>query len=319
MIRIVGSLTTMPDKFSKIVRTLQSLHDQTRKLDAIYLSLPTRSRRLNVDYPPIPKEIGDLCTIVPCGDYGPITKLLGGILSENDPSTVIISFDDDMIYPRTIVQALLNHHEKYPDSALGSSGMLLKYECPMCAITPNEDNFLYRVPKFATPPEGRRVDSIYGYPGALYVRKFFPMIKNSNNQQESLTEILEKEFLNYALINHDMFMNDDIVISGYLSLRGIERRIFPNMPTVSFVLDEENGIRLRTESEISYNLDKFFQRMNASIATSKALGMYSITESVDVSETVVGISIVLVLSILVMVVFIIYIIRSPTSNQVPFF
>lgn len=296
--RIIASLTTMPDKIPKLIRTLESLNKQTRKLDAIYLSYPNKSRRLGIQYPPVTSEISDLCTTVNCTDYGPITKIVGGLLQEDDPETVIITFDDDMIYPETLVETLINHHKKYPNSAIGSSGMLLKYNCPMCAITPNEDNFLYRIPKFHVPKEGRKVDSIYGYPGALYVRKFFPK-----------KDKLEAEFLNYALVNNDMLMNDDITISGYLSLHNIERRIFPDMPIVSFVLD--NGVRERVSSEISYDLDRFFQRMNQAINTSKSLGMYAITEPLDMSETIVGISFIIVLVLLVIALLVVYLVYAP--------
>lgn len=301
--RVVATLTTMPDRYFKVIKTLQSLNRQTYKLDAIYLSLPQRSRRLNIEYPPVPPEISDLCTIVPCIDYGPITKILGGLLQEVDPETIIMSFDDDMIYPPDLVDSLLYHHDKYPNSALGSSGMLLRYNCPMCAITPNEDNFFYRIPKFKVPDEGRKVDSIYGYPGALYLRKFFPH-----------KDLLETEFLHYVLVNNDMFMNDDIVISGFLSLHDIERRIFPNMPVVSFVLDEDSNMRIRTTNEISYDLDRFFQRMNAAITTAKSIGMYAITEPLDISETIVGISMIIVLCVLVIIILFIYIVKSPLST-----
>lgn len=296
--RCVASITTMPDKIHKLTRTLQSLNQQTHKLDAIYLSLPEQSRRLGIPYPDVPSEITRLCTVVKCDDFGPITKILGGLLKESDQETVIITFDDDMIYPATTVETLMKHHNQYPDSAIGSSGMLLKYSCPMCAITPNEDNFFYRIPKFSVPQEGRRVDSIYGYPGALYVRKFFPP-----------KERLEQDFLNYALINNDMLMNDDIVISGYLSIHDIERRIFPNMPIVSFVLDD--GVRSRVASEISYDLDRFFQRMNRSIETAKTVGMYSYTEPLDMSETIVGVSFVIAIAILIVLILFVYLIRTP--------
>lgn len=301
--RVVASLTTMPDRYPKVVKTLETLNRQTYKLDAIYLSLPRRSRRLDIEYPPVPPEISNLCTIVQCIDYGPITKILGGLLEEDDPETIIITFDDDMIYPPNLVETLLFHHKRYPNSAIGSSGMLLRYNCPMCAITPNEDNFFYRIPKFKVPDEGRKVDSIYGYPGALYIRKFFPH-----------KDLLEKEFLHYVLVDNNMFMNDDIVISGYLSLRNIDRRIFPNMPVVSFVLDDETNTRQRTTNEISYDLDKFFQRMNAAITTSKSLGMYTITEPLDISETIVGVSMIIVLCVLVIVALFIYIVKSPLST-----
>lgn len=294
-IRVVASLTTMPDRYDKIIKTLECLNNQTYTFDAIYLSLPERSKRLNILYPPVPDEVSRLCTIVKCQDYGPITKILGALLEEKDPDTVIITFDDDMIYSPDLVSSLMKHHQKYPDSAIGSSGMLLKYRCPMCAITPNENNFIYRIPKFRVPPTGRKVDSIYGYPGALYVRKFFP----SNNLQE-----LQDKFLNYALIDDNMFFNDDIVISGYLSLHNIERRIFPNIPYVSFVLSEKTGTRIRNDNEISYDLLNFFKRMNSAIVKSKSIGMYSVTEPMDISETVAGISGIILFCIFILFVFV---------------
>lgn len=300
-VRVVASLTTMPDRYHKIVKTLRSLNNQTYQLDAIYLALPERSKRLDIPYPTVTDEIAQLCTVVRCPDYGPITKILGGLLQESDPNTIIITFDDDMIYPPTLVSTLIQYHKQYPESALGSSGMLLRYNCPMCAITPNEDNFLYRIPKFSVPSQGRKVDSIYGYPGALYLRKFFP--------PNDLSE-LEKDFLYYALIDDDMFINDDITISGYLSLHNIDRRIFPNIPTVSFVLSDDTGTRTRTDNEISYNLDKFFQRMNSAIIKSKSLGMFSTTEPVDISESIAGVAATIILCVLILIAFIIYIVHS---------
>lgn len=291
--RVVASFTTMPDRYFKLPDTLKSLRSQTRPFDAIYLGLPKVSRRLEIAYPPCPAEVSDLCTVVECTDFGPITKLSGALLMETDPETVIISFDDDMVYSPDLVERLLVHHEQYPDSAIGSSGMLLRNKCPMCAINPNEDHFPYRISKFHIPPQGRRVDSVYGYPGALYVRKFFP-----DNAE------LEQQFLNYALTNHDMYLNDDIVISGYLSLKGIERRIFDDLPRVNFVKPVGSDTRIRSEHEISYNLGKFFERMNRAIVTAKDLGMYAVTEPLDQSETIFGIAFVVVVAIILIILFV---------------
>lgn len=298
--RVVASLTTMPDRYFKLPDTLNSLRSQTHPFDAIYLGLPKVSRRLQVDYPPCPSEVSDLCTVVECTDFGPITKLLGALLMESDPETVIISFDDDMVYPSDLVERLLQHHNRYPNSAIGSSGMLLRSRCPMCAINPNEDHFPYRISKFSIPPEGRRVDSVYGYPGALYVRKFFP----GHDQ-------LEEEFLNYALVDNDMYLNDDIVISGFLSLRNVERRIFDDLPRVGFVKPVGASTRIRSEHEISYNLGKFFARMNRSIVSAKDLGMYSTTEPLDQSETIFGIIVIVVVAILLIILFVLLAIFLP--------
>lgn len=298
-IRVTASLTTMPNQYDKTILTLKSLHNQTYKLDAIYLSLPEKSRRLQIEYPEVPDELNKLCTVVRCNDMGPITKLLGGLLAEQNPNTLIISFDNDMVYPDTMVENLVKNHLKYPNSAIGSAGMLLRYGCPMCAITPNENNYLYNISKFNVPLEGRVVDSIYGYPGALYVRKFFP--ENSE---------LNDKFLKYALINNETLLNDDIIISGYLSLNNIERRIFPNMPAVNFVL--QNGERKRTEAEISYDMDKFFQRMNISIDTAKSVGMYQETQPINFNESILGIGFIVIISIIIIIIICYLLINSPS-------
>ncbi len=294
-LRVVASLTTMPDRYQKIIKTLECLNNQSYSLDAIYLSLPTVSRRLGIPYPSPTDEMLKLCTIVPCTDFGPITKIAGGLLAEHDPETIVITFDDDMMYPPNMVEALVHKALLYPDAAIGSSGMLLRYNCPFCAITPNEDTFLYRIPKFVVPEDGRRVDSIYGYPGALYRRGFFPP-----------TDRLEGEFFKYALIDHNTFMNDDITISGFLSLTNIPRIIFPNMPYVSFVVSEF-GERERTTNEISYDIDKFFQRMNLAITKCKSIGMYAITEPMDVTESIAGVSVIFIICVALIIAALYYI------------
>jgi len=297
-LHVVGTLTTMPHQYDKVLRTLDSLHNQTYKLNKIYLSLPEVSRRLGTKYPPVPKEINDKCEIVKVLDHGPITKLSGALLAEQDPNTVIITFDNDMVYPETMVEKLIENHKKYPNSAIGSAGMLLRFNCPFCAINPNENNYLYNISKFQIPPEGRNVDSIYGYPGALYLRKFFPE-----------KDKLHDDFFKYALINESTLLNDDITISGYLSLNNIERRIFPNMPSVDFV--KQDGERKRTEAEISYNMDKFFQRMNIAIDTTKEIGMYKTTEPLNFNETIFGVAAVIVISIIIIFVICYLLINPP--------
>jgi hypothetical protein len=286
--KIVGSLTTMPDHYDKLLRTLKSLHEQTVPLDNIYLALPETSRRLGTLYPPLTEDISRLCTVVPCIDYGPITKLMGALLSESDPETIIVTFDDDIIYPKTLVEKLLIHHKEYPKSAIGSSGMLLTYTCPWCAITPNENSGIRASAKFPIPAEGRPVDSIYGYPGALYLRSFFPS-----------KDRLESDLLKYPLMDDSLLCNDDITISGYLSLRGIERRIFNDIPEIQHY--EEHGVRVRQESELSYDLNTCMTRMNTAIEQCKKLNMFSTLEPVSATETLGGIVLIVIIAIIIMI------------------
>lgn len=290
--RVIITFTSMPNQYEKVSKTLDSLLNQSYKADAIYFSLPEVARRTGEKYPPVPEEIRRKCQVISVTDYGPITKISGGLLMEDDSETIIITCDNDMVYPSEMVEKLVKKAKLYPNSAVGSAGMLLGYDagCPLCAITPNENNYLYNISKFHIPPEGRRVDSVYGYSMVGYRRNFFPK-----------KEKLEEEFYKYALMTPEMLLNDDIVISGYLSLHNIERRIFPDLPNVDFV--KENGERKRTEVEISINLDKFFQRMNSAIRTAKSVGMYATTEQVSADETILGVS-AIILIVIVIIIFI---------------
>lgn len=294
-LRVVGTITTMPDKYNLLSKTLDSLLAQTHKLDAIYLGLPHTSRRLGTPYPKLPKSIARRCVVVRCTDYGPVTKLVGALIKESDPRTVMISFDDDRHYPPDLVERLISHHHKHPEAAIGSSGMLLDSQCPNCAIYPNERSQIYRIPKFHVPKSGRRVDSIYGYPGALYLRKMFPPVDR-----------LEQEFFRYALEDKNMLMNDDITISGYLSLRKVERRIFADIPEVYHAIPEGMTERIHGESEISYNLDYFFQRMNACIRKCKEHGMFPQPEPVSKTETILGVGLILLFLVLAFVALVVY-------------
>jgi hypothetical protein len=237
-------------------------------------------------------------------DYGPITKIIGGIISEPRGDTVIITFDDDMIYPAEMVEALVRKHRQYPNSALGSSGALLYAGCPICAVAQNEDYFLYKMTRFPIPPQGRRVDSIYGYPGALYLRKFFPP-----------AELLEKNFLSYALCTTETYLNDDIIISGYLSKYHIERRIFSDLPRVDFVLNPATGKRVVNSSEISYDMEKFFRRLNAAVSVAKRQGLFPKMEPVRMTETIFGIALILVIAILLLIIVVIYLFQSPSHPR----
>jgi hypothetical protein len=108
----------------------------------------------------------------------------------------------------------------------------------------------------------------------------------------------------------EMLLNDDIVISGYLSLHNIERRIFSDLPHVNFVM--EGGVRKRTDAEISINMDKFFQRMNIAINKCKELGMYSTTEPMNVNETIFGVSAIIVIAVFIVICICIYLIYYQT-------
>lgn len=290
--RVVASLTTMPYSYKKLYHTLVSLNNQTRKLDAIYLTLPKFTKRMNEEYPPLPDKIKELCTVVDCDDYGPITKLFGGLIKEKDDDTCIITFDDDCIYPPKLVEFLLSKSKKNPHAAIGTSGLLIGKGFPWWGIVYNENYHFYRMISAKVPKKGREIDSLYGYAGVLYKRSFFPSID---------------ELIHYSSINKELFMNDDIVISGYLSLKNIPRIVFSNAPEVRFVTEE--GVHVRSEFELSNDPKNFVNRLKNSITSAEELGMFSKKAPMKIHDcmhnncTVASIAFVVIIFVIALIMF----------------
>jgi len=288
--RVVGTLTTMPYRYvnnNKLLDTLKSLNNQSYKLDKIYLGLPYRCERLNIDYPEVSEEIKNLCTIVRCEDYGPITKIIPALLMEEDSETIIISFDDDNFYPKFLVENMIKKHKLFPNVAIGSSGILLKNLLPDCGIYLNNGMAMAKIINLKISKNGRKVDSIYGCYGALYIRKFFPS-----------KEKLYDDFIKYALTDDYIRINDDISISGFLSMGNIERRIFSDLDII--YLSKDVNI-----NDISADFFKFIRRLNLSIITAKSIGMYKNTEEVYFSDTILF-KIFLILFIIVFIILLLY-------------
>lgn len=291
--RVVASLTTIPGREKKLLRTLRSLHAQTYKLDAIYLGIPQRSRRLGLPYPEFSQQIKDMCTIVICdADYGPGTKIIGGLISESDPDTVIITFDDDVIYSPILVSKLVELHKKHPESALGSSGILLKHGFPFYSTISNCPGHWNAMTGFTIDPQvGRKVDALCGFSSVLYVRKFFPT-----------SERLFDEFLRYPLLDDDVYYNDDIMISAYLSLKNTDRRVFDGIPLVNENKIHDPEIDGDDTNAISFDKVAFLQRFRRAITKTTEWGFFKTTEPVSTDETIGWRILILILIILGLIV-----------------
>lgn len=288
MVRVVASYTTIPGRYDELRASLLTLHSQTRPLDAIYLTLPRKAARLNKEYPPLPEDIVKMCTVVRCEtDYGPLTKIYGALMSEKDPETIIMSCDDDVAFAKTHVEVLLKHQLEHPNSAVTGTGALigkgLLFISLVSIVEPfNEWNNFFG---FDVPPEGRKVDLIAGVAGVMYRRRFFHDKKH----------IVDKLF-KYSLVNDAIFRNDDVLISGYLCKRGIERRVFLDIPTAHHASGAD---------ALSANLGKLFSSLSESIEKVKEYGFLVTTEDSNIEDTPVARGLISVIIIIVIIVLIV--------------
>jgi hypothetical protein len=109
-----------------ISETLQTLNNQIHQPDAIYLNIPLRHSRSNQTYK-LPKDMSAILakfpsTVVqrPERDWGPLTKLLPTLEAEEDGETIIITVDDDKLYPNNLVSTLVSFMER--QQVMGATG-----------------------------------------------------------------------------------------------------------------------------------------------------------------------------------------------------
>lgn len=171
--RVVVSLTTTPNRLDKVMDSVRSLAKQSLVPDQIYVNIPDgpmkRHPGRSYDEAEIPEELLALSPLVRvnrCVDDGPATKLLGALRLEDDPSTLIVTVDDDFEYPARLVEALAWEAVAKPDDVLGVCGwgMLPLYH--KVGVVPAYVPYFMR-------PRGRYVDILQACCGNAYRRGFF--------------------------------------------------------------------------------------------------------------------------------------------------
>lgn len=124
--RVVLSMSTLPSRISHVPSQLQFLREQTRPADAVYVAVPYFSTREQRPYEvPAALQEGDIILLRSKVDWGPATKLIPVLAVETHPTTLIITVDDDVQYPSTLVAELVAGANRHPDSAVGLRGYRL--------------------------------------------------------------------------------------------------------------------------------------------------------------------------------------------------
>lgn len=268
--RVVVSLTTIPSRLKYLESILKVIKNQTIQPDITYLNLPYHSKKEDVDYTLPPQQLLDKYNvqIIRCEDLGPITKLVPVLEREEDPDTIIITMDDDMEYTNDRIEQLLNTSAKLPNCAISGDGWIVGswYNYLTYIINPSKD---------------LAVDIIQGCSACLYKRKFFGDAS---------------ELLDYPLeVKKYAFIHDDVWISGYLALRGVDRIVQSDYKKhINRQIANINAL----SSKIS-----FYYRIVRVIYYFKGKGVFN--ELTPLSLRSVGIWIIIVLIILIIMLFII--------------
>lgn len=206
--KVVVSFTTIPNRISKIKPMVDSILNQTYEADEIVLWVDEDYKRVGGKMN-IPKFISDSKIRVEyCEDIGPFTKLQYSLDEHwEDKDTIIVTADDDVYYPPTWLEGLVEASKKNPDIAIGYRGRNLLDKSARF-LNYNHSQLFQGSPY---PHHSKEVDIITGTWGALYKPKFFD------------EDIFGED------VTHENFFVDDIWINGNLAMNGVKRYVIPNV------------------------------------------------------------------------------------------
>jgi hypothetical protein len=222
-LRVIASLTTVPERIGNLGPTIRCLLRQTRPPDEIVLAVPEFSIRERRPYE-VPEHISRLpCVrILHCRkDWGPATKFIPVVreeLAAGRGDTLIMVVDDDRVYPRDALATYLHYNAQLPEAALCFRGAAMPRTLDWRHATMIKGSELR---------EPHSVAVITGCGSFLIQPGFF---------DESLWD--------YSRAPCGAFYMDDIWISGCLNRRGVKRYVVPASAMMRSMLRQHRTLSL---------------------------------------------------------------------------
>lgn len=206
----IVTLTTIPTRLVSdygyhMKYCLESLLNQKYDDYEVHLNIPFIYKKTNERYiiPDWLKKMeleNNKLKIFRTDDYGSITKIIPTILRIDDPKTLIIVVDDDLVYKDELITEHIKNSNRYPNNPVGYDGMRSRDENgAFSSFYKNTRDYYY-----SANHRDCRVDIIQHYKSVVYKRKFFG---------DDFIDFV-KEYENWS---------DDLVISAYFALKKIDR------------------------------------------------------------------------------------------------
>ena len=110
-IKIYASFTSIPSRLNDTEKVIKSLLNQTYPIEKIIFNIPIGTfKRTGEEYfvPKYLEKYKDKVEVVRCKEYGPGTKLLGG-LDRIPYDSFIYVIDDDLTIPKNHLERLVSH------------------------------------------------------------------------------------------------------------------------------------------------------------------------------------------------------------------
>ena len=245
--RVIVSLTSFPKRINQLWMVIDILLRQTVKADKILLYLSKEQ---------FPHEYNDLPkSLLYYKDLGlEITFVDGDIRSHKKyyyafrdyPNDIIITVDDDIFYPTTMIETLIHYHKKYPDSVICRYARKIEWDCKGEIKSSRDWTYLYKT------------DSGYSYFFGTGGGTLFPAPVKS----------LYKDTLDLSLALRLAPLEDDLWLNTMTRLQNTSICVVKDYKSILSILCEddstlyaENGVCNKTNDQM-HNIVSFYSKMN---------------------------------------------------------
>jgi hypothetical protein len=207
--KIYVSLTTISSRIKKLVKTIDSILKQTAKPDEIrvYLSKKPYLFDEGINEEQIPPKLKQYnkegkIKIIYTENTGPYRKLLPILKEKWNKKCIIITADDDVIYPLDWIERLLEESEEFPNSIIAHRCRDMKIEGKK--IAPYNSWELISLKSYIKDENSINSKRVFptGRNGVLYKPSFFKEI------------IFDKMFLKLCPYNDDIWFKIISLVSG---------------------------------------------------------------------------------------------------------
>jgi len=273
--KVIVTLTTIPSRLKYLNETILSLVDQSANIDEIVLSLPIKSIREPCEGDPYKLKNETIEILKKYNvtiwrtkkDYGPATKLLGilerelpkNLSKEEEP--LIITVDDDKCYNKECVKNLLEGWKRNQNcvvSRMGSVLIQLSTKSKLYLSRKNMYDIINRYHEIIMRGNeigtDKEIAVVFGTGGVLYRTSYF---------NDSIFDYIIKD---KKFPKKKIFLIDDIYISGYLSQKGIVKKVIKfDMNTLEGKMLDTNSNNRRINPLININTTQKYKEWSIDV------------------------------------------------------
>ena len=246
--KVTLSLTTTPNRLSEtrdgwgIKPCINNLLNLTYSNYEIHFNIPYVNHKTSEEYI-IPEWLTELSInndklkLFRCNDFGSITKIVPTLKRIDDPESIIITVDDDILYTDGFIEYHLKKQQIYPDTVLGFAGIgALDGTCHLCT----------------TLSKDTQVKIIEGYKTVSYKRKFF--------KDDFFNEFVGKSWCDDLLISAHMGKHKiPKIVMNYYKDNDFQSRV-ESFPIISVLPNEQSGCYLYRIDNVDNNNEEFYKK-----------------------------------------------------------